>query len=279
MPKKVSPLIKAVFQRMGLEVQRLPKMKSNGVFSHFDEQIIAKKYLDSLNIKDKYCVDIAAMDGVTMSNTFALYKEGWGGLAVEFDSENFSHLSYIYKDFKNVNLAKCMVTPLNVLSLLAAHEVPKEFGFLNLDIDGYDYFVLEQILLKYRPRLICTEINEKIPPPIKFTINWDPNYVWATDHFYGQSISQLHLLCLKHNYAIVELLYNNAFLIPLECKPKSMFSPQEAYRLGYLEKADRKKKFSYNANMEEVLRMKPEDALRFIETFFAKYKGRYVASI
>jgi hypothetical protein len=63
-----------------------------------------------------------------------------------------------------------MVTPNNVVSLLLANDTPKEFAFLNLDLDGYDYFVLEQILTHYRPKLICKEINEKIPPPIKFSV-------------------------------------------------------------------------------------------------------------
>jgi hypothetical protein len=279
MSKKINPLIQSIFNSIGFEIWRLPRIKAKGIYSRLDEQIIIKKYLDMFKINNKYCVDIAAMDGVTMSNTFALYKEGWGGLAVEFDSENFSYLSYIYRNFKNVNLAKCMVTPLNVLSLLTVNDVPEKFGFLNLDIDGYDYFVLEQLLLKYRPTLICVEINEKIPPPIKFTIKWDPTYVWAGDHFYGQSISQLYTLCIKHKYALVELHYNNAFLVPLECNPKSILSPEEAYKTGYLNKLDRKKFFSWNKNMEEVLTMQPAQALKFIENFFSKYKGKFEAFI
>ena len=53
-------------------------------------------------------------------------------------------------------------------------------------------------LSDYRPRLICSEINEKIPPPIKFTVKYSPNHYWQGDHFYGQSISQLYKLCKKY---------------------------------------------------------------------------------
>jgi hypothetical protein len=138
---------------------------------------------------------------------------------------------------------------------------------------------LEQILTKYRPRLICAEINEKIPPPIKFTVKWNPAYAWAGDHFYGQSISQLHMLCTRTNYALVELHYNNAFLVPLECNPKSKLSPEEAYQSGYLNKPDRKDKFPWNSNMEDLLHMQPEQALAFIDAFFDKYKGMFDSSI
>ena len=109
-------------------------------YSNLDEQALVKNYLSSINIGNKFCVDIAASDGIEKSNTYSLYKDGWGGLAVEFDSAKFSSMSNSYVEFRDVKLAKCMVTPLNVQFLLSAYETPNDFDFLNLDIDGYDYF-------------------------------------------------------------------------------------------------------------------------------------------
>lgn len=247
-------------------------------FSNLDEQSLIYKYVDELKIKDKYCVDIAASDGVSMSNTYALFRDGWKGLAVEYDPQKFSKLSRSYRKFLDVDLANRKVTPLNVTSLLNDHNVPVKFGFLSLDIDGYDYFVLEQILGEFRPALICTEINEKIPPPLKFTVKWDPKYAWNEDHFYGQSISQLHLLCTQFKYALVELNYNNAFLIPQEVNVYPELTPEEAYRKGYQEQSDRKKKFPWNDNMEEILSLPPEEAKKFVNSFFSKYQGQFECS-
>ena len=265
---------------VGLRILQMSHKVSNGAsFSYFDEQSVINRYLKNLEIKKGFCVDIAASDGVTMSNTYALFRKGWNGLAVECDSKKFSMLSDAYAEFKNVNLSKCLVTPLNVVSLLQAHSVPINFDFLNLDIDGYDYFVLEKIFEAFRPKLICTEINEKIPPPIKFTVKWDNNYVWASDHFYGQSISQLDIIVKKHKYALAELHYNNAFLIPLELSSSPSLSPEDAYYAGYLNQPDRKNKFPWNKDMEDVLQMSPVDALSFIDNYFKKYEGLYEASI
>jgi len=248
-------------------------------FSNLDEQLLIFQYIDALKLQSRYCVDIAASDGVSMSNTYALFRDGWEGLAVEYDAEKFSKLSYTYRKFSDVILANRKVTPLNVVSLLEDNKVPEKFGFLSLDIDGYDYFVLEQILGKFRPTLICTEINEKIPPPLKFTVKWDPKYTWNEDHFYGQSISQLHLLCTQFKYALVELNYNNAFLIPQEINIYPELTPQEAYRKGYQERPDRKKKFPWNDNMEEVLGLSPEEAKKFVNIFFKKYQGQFTCSL
>lgn len=247
--------------------------------SYLGEEYIIDKYLNQLDEVNEYCVDIAASDGLTMSNTYFLWKRGWSGLAVEYNSQLFSKLSCEYAKFENVNLSKTMVTPDNVLFLLKTHQVPKQFGLLSLDIDGYDYFVLEQILSEFRPALICTEINEKIRPPLKFTVKWDANYTWANDHFCGQSISQLYLLCQKYQYFLVELYYNNAFLIPREISPYPGLDPETAYCQGYLHKPDRKQKFPWNADMEKIHQLSDQEALEFVNSFFSRYKGQFICEL
>ncbi len=250
------------------------------IYSHLNEQTIISQYLKALE-RDQQgtCVDIGALDGITMSNTFSLFKSGWKGLAIECESHKFLELAYHYRDLGLVALSKCKVTPDNVCQLLKAHGIPVDFDFLSLDIDSYDYFVLEQILQNYRPALICTEINEKIPPPLKFTVKWDPDFVWTEDHFYGQSISQLFLLSTRFKYSLVKLHYNNAFLIPSEISPFDGLSPQEAYRQGYQDKLDRLVKLPWNLNMEHLQVRSAEDAYRFLQEYFAKYQGQFDLSL
>ena len=143
MSTKIKRLIQKAFRMVGLDIRRLSSVDSvNRNYSNLDEQSIITAYLNTINLESRYCVDIGASDGISMSNTYSLYKDGWGGLAVEFDAQKFSSLASSYASFPNVKLAKCMVTPPNVLSLLSANEIPERFEFLNLDIDGYDYFVL-----------------------------------------------------------------------------------------------------------------------------------------
>jgi hypothetical protein len=245
-------------------------------FSHLNEEDTIKKYLNSLKTENKYCVDIAASDGITMSNTLFLFRKGWSGLAVEVDSKMFSELSFLYKDFSNVNLIKTKVVPENVVSILKAADCPRNFAFLNFDIDSYDYFVLEKILGEFRPSLMCVEINEKIPPPIEFTVKYDPSHVWQTDHFFGQSISKCSKLCKMFNYEIVELYYNNLFLIPKEKNKFPALSPEKAYETGYKEKPDRKEKFPWNLDMEELLTMPKDKGMKFLEKKFKNYAGKFI---
>lgn len=253
-------------------------------FSCFNEERIIKEILKHLNVKNKYCVDIGASDGLSMSNTFSLFRSGWRGLAVEGNGENFAKMALFYGfvvKLSWVDFCKLIVTPENVNSIFLASQVPKDFGLLSLDIDSYEYFVLEQILRDYRPSIICVEINENIPPPLKFTVNWNPNFSYSGDEFFGQSISQLNCLCEQYGYELVDLEYNNAFLIPKEINPFASLTPEEAYQAGYIGRADRLEKLPWRKDslIEKIHELPPQDALVFLNNLFSKYQGQYTLKI
>jgi len=246
---------------------------------HNDEEQIIKSLLTNLGRVSGQCVDIAASDGITISNTVGLYRSGWSGLAVEGHPLAFARLAENYRHLPQVQLARCIVTPANVVQLLEGHGIKKDFSFLNLDIDSYDYFVLEALLGVFRPAIVCAEINEKIPPPIEFTVKFVPGHAWQGDHFYGQSIVTLHALARRFGYALVELHYNNAFLVAEELGSPVSLSAAAAYDQGYRLKADRQDKFPWNKDMDYLLSMDPKDAAQSLRERFEKYDGRYDLSV
>jgi hypothetical protein len=152
--------------RQLLKLGRHWKSAQAGDHSHAGEGAEIRAVLDGLGVRGGYVVDIAASDGVNQSSTVALFRDpAWSGLAVEMDPEKFAKLAFAYASFSGVQLAKCRVTPRSVTSLLEAHEVPRDFTFLNLDIDSYDLFVIDEMLKGgFRPRVVSMEVNEKVPP-------------------------------------------------------------------------------------------------------------------
>ena len=243
------------------------------------EKAVIEKYLRKISKNSKICVDIAASDGMSQSNTLFLWEQGWTGLAVECEPDNFAILSSHYRKFPKVILFRGKVFPHNIVSVLQACELPRKFGFLNLDIDNYDYFVLDQLLREYRPQLICAEINENVPPPICFTVKYSSDQAWVGDHFFGQSLSQLNLICKKHKYKIVQLCYNNAFLVPSELPGFPSLTPEEAYRKGYANKTDRKKKFPWDEDMERLQEMSAAEGVKFLKNKFSKYRGKFICEL
>ena len=152
------------------------------------------------------------------------------------------------------------------------------FEVLSIDVDGNDYWILHATLAEFRPRLIVAEINENIPPPIRFVVKYDPDFQ-LRHHFYGCSIMSLADLCGQNDYALLELEYNNAFLAPKEIVRVEPPDPETIYRRGYLERPDRKEKFALNFDLDEIHSMSPENAVKFLKDFYARENGKYFLSL
>jgi hypothetical protein len=219
-------------------------------------------------------VDIGAGNGVRWSNSYALLSAGWKTLGVEADEQKHKLLARAYRKFPRARAAHSLADPDNIAALLEDFEIEKNFGVLCLDIDGNDYWVLDAILSNFRPGLVVTEINEIIPPPLRFVVKFDPNFQLRY-HFYGYSIAALEDLCEKHNYGILELEYNNAFLAPRELGVGRFCNAESAYREGYFARADRKERFASNLDMEILHSLNPEDGMQFLLEFYARDAGNY----
>lgn len=198
------------------------------------------------------------------------------------DPEKFSMLSFLYQIFPDVKLAKTRIVPNNIKSILDGFEVPKTFEILNLDIDSYDLLCLDELLIKgYKPKIISMEINEKIPPPIYFTVNYDEGHYWQADHFFGCSIQAACEVVKPHGYILESFHYNNAIFISNSTNAGMIkdSSAHEAYNQGYRNKPNRAKKFPWNSDVDCLLNMGLNEAIDFINQKFSSYKGKYTLRI
>ncbi len=250
--------------------------RRKGHFSNFGEQEIIEKYVDILRIaeRSRTVVDIGAGDGVRRSNSYGLMLRGWKTLGVEFDSRKLARLANVYKYHDYAHACHFKVTSSNVSDLLNAYSIEKNFGVLSLDIDGCDYWVLDSLLSNFRPDLVVTEYNEKIPPPIKFVVNDVPDFIMS-HHFFGYSLSKLKELLAKHDYVLLEVEFNNVFLAPFEIASEYSMSVEQAYSDGYANRPDRKEKFKENENMERLHNMSPEESVDFLNDFYSEHLGQY----
>lgn len=272
--------VKRLFRHIAYQLRRATLPYRRTGFSTFGEEQLLERYIEDL-LPAGHCrtaVDIGAGDGRTGSNTLALFNRGWNGIGVEWDGRKFHKLANCYRHLPAVSPCRLKVTPANIIPLLEAYGIERNFSVLSIDIDTYDYWVLDAILSRYRPGVVITEINEKIPPPIKFRVNYDPDLpVW--NHFFGYSIACLEELCSHRGYALIDLEYNNAFLVRAELAGGRALTAEAAYRQGYLDRPDRLEKFHRNENMEILHSVSPEEGSRFIRQFFSQVEGRYELSI
>jgi len=268
------------FRRLDDRRRQAKLSRNSGGFSRWNEEKILKRLIGELLPAGHHhsAVDIGAGDGIRWSNTYALFSQGWRGLGVEGDSRKVVKLARAYQRYPNAFACRTRVTPRTVIPLLHAYEIEKDFSVLSLDIDGNDYWVLRALLAEFRPRLIVTEINEKIPPPIRFIVKYNPDFE-LRHHFFGYSIASLADLCAEFDYSIVALEYNNAFLAANELPGVKALDAGTAYREGHRDRPDRKEKFALNYDMETIHSLSPEAGVSFLDEFYEKYPGEYYLSL
>jgi FkbM family methyltransferase len=71
-------------------------------FSQYGEQPIILDYFERHPGAPRYCVDAGAFDGITGSNSRALFLIGWSGVLVEPDPRTFARLKHLYADRADV---------------------------------------------------------------------------------------------------------------------------------------------------------------------------------
>lgn len=232
-----------------------------------------KNITDSIPGIVPQCVEVGASGGGSGNYTYDLLCAGWKTLWIEFDAAK-------YNNFANSGLANLVsllrkITPDNIVQSLNEAGISKDFGCMVLDIDGYDYFVLRAMLKGgYRPSVLMCEFNEKIPHPIKFTVQYEKDYVWHVDHLWGMSIALLEEVAKEYQYDMVQMCAPDVILVARE---KNTFPVRTAKQLydEYKVSGLALSPTSYNANVRHWLTMPPDECVEDIKRFFATNKKEF----
>lgn len=109
---------------------------------------------------------------------------------------------------------KQWVTQENILSIIESTQF-KDFDLISVDIDGNDYYIWEQLLSKYNPKIIVAEYNGKFDSNTEWVMNYEADNKWNQDWYFGASFLSFADLFLKYNYRVVacSLNGNNMFLV------------------------------------------------------------------
>ena len=164
-------------------------------YSQFGEEVIILDVFEKLGIEKGHLVDLGAGDGVNMSNSRALLDKGWTGDLYDGDP----------KGAKDVQ--KTWITRSFLLGNITC-------DFLNIDLDGNDYWVLDGILNIHYPKLIVAEINPIFQRNEAKVMPYNETHTWNNDTYYGMSLAACEHLANKYGYTLMHLHVGvNAFLL------------------------------------------------------------------
>ena len=153
-------------------------------FSQFGEDLFIAEFF--ANQKEGKYVDLGAFHPMRLSNTYLLFKKGWSGTNIDLNPITIDLFNLARKNDDNIcclmagkeNLLKDVyfedwsaansITSNKNLSERKQMKtktfeslIYKNFDFLNIDLEGHDYEILQTIdFKKFNPKLICIEILE-----------------------------------------------------------------------------------------------------------------------
>lgn len=159
------------------------------IYSQYGEEHYIRYILNQVGETNKHFVDIGANDGTYLSNTKLLSEQGWNGLLIEGKEFPLTKQHFVTKE--------------NILEILESYNTPIEFDLLSIDIDGNDYWVLQEILTKYKPRLIVSEYNAEHNPQESKAIEYNPDFVFKANDYYGYTLEAGKKLAAKCGYTII----------------------------------------------------------------------------
>ena len=119
---------------------------------------------------NRWCVEFGAWDGVHLSNTCHLVRNGgYRAVLIEQDEQRYAELLRNHPGDEVVALCESVgLSGEHLLdAILARTPVPADFDVLSVDIDGCDYHVLESIRA-YRPKVVIVEYNPTMPNAVDF---------------------------------------------------------------------------------------------------------------
>ena len=170
--------------------------------------------------------------GKSGGNSAGLAHEcGWAGLLVELSERSVDLARAKFAGNRGVTVVAARVTPANVNGLLAEHGYATDVDVLSIDIDSYDYWILEALTV--RPRILVLEYNALFGAERRVTIPLDQPLESAPKGYNGASLAALTALAATKGYRLVtcENAGVNAFYLRADVAPNVReVSPVEAFK-------------------------------------------------
>jgi len=174
--------------------------KGRRVFSQADEDGVIEEVFNHVGTTNKVYVEFGASDGQECNTRYLRENKNW-------NIEDSLLLDGGHED-PSINLKKVMFWPSNIVQLFREFRVKTHFDLLSVDMDSYDWFMLERILeAGYKPRVVIIECNvmfdvgdsKSVMPPS----DRQPGRMWDGTRYMGASMLAIKRLLNRFSYSLV----------------------------------------------------------------------------
>lgn len=198
--------LSAVIRRLWLPIDRVPppynlSAQRFRLRSQHEEDGILLTLLDRAGCTQCRFVEIGS--GASGGNAAILaYELGWSGLMIDASPAAIEKARRRFAGNPGVSIVHGRVTPMNVNALLEQHGFNGEVDLLSIDIDSYDYWILEA-LSACSPRILMLEYNALFGSEQSVTIPLEQSIDDAPKGYGGASLTALARLAARKGYRLV----------------------------------------------------------------------------
>jgi FkbM family methyltransferase len=147
----------------------------NDKYSQRGHDGIIQKIMSELDIKSGFFIEFGAWDGVYLSNCRNLFENGWSGCFIEGDTKKYQTLVKNYEGSCVICLNNFVYPTIiegDTIDILHKKYMnEKDIDLLSIDIDGRDYEIFENLVLK--PKLIIIEGGFTFHPCLRTKIPYE----------------------------------------------------------------------------------------------------------
>jgi hypothetical protein len=172
------------------------------IYSQFGEDGITDEIIKRIGTTNQFFVEFGIDRAIESNCKHLLLDCGWQGVMIEGVAEWAEYAAAQFRGYP-VDVVNSWITVDNILSTFQEHHVPQEPDLLSVDIDSNDYWILNQILTIYRPRMIIHEYNGYYLPPQLWVMAYQPGYRWDGTSYFGASLQSFCNLLDAQGYALL----------------------------------------------------------------------------
>lgn len=189
------------------------------VYSQWGEDGIIDWLINKFPEISKSFLEIGTENYKESNTRFLLSNNNWNGFLIEADKAAVKDIKSQRIFWKhNLRVENEFITKDNINVIVKKINVPKKLGLLSLDIDGVDYWILNNLSF-LKPSIVVCEYNSLFGQKKSVTVPYKKNFIRSEEHysnlFYGASIKAFIDMMKKKNYFFIgtNSAGNNAFFI------------------------------------------------------------------
>ena len=189
------------------------------VYSQWGEDGIIDWLINKFPEISKSFLEIGTENYKESNTRFLLSNNNWNGFLIEADKAAVKDIKSQRIFWKhNLRVENEFITKDNINEIVKKINVPKKLGLLSLDIDGVDYWILNNLSF-LEPSIVVCEYNSLFGQKKSVTVPYKKNFIRSEEHYsnlyYGASIKAFIDMMKKKNYFLIgtNSAGNNAFFI------------------------------------------------------------------